>query len=420
MEPPQEQPTFRAHVFAPGWNSRIQQWALRVAYGSGLAGYLALNKIMPPAAILALWGVPLGLGVATLLRKNDWAETTIEVQEGQIRIHASKYGVRTLKARKIKALSTAVGASGIVVAIDPGEFHLKPHNPLLIRVEELSQANTIRDTLAVGNRGLGKLEWHLPSSPTIGLDTRVAWLLLLSSLSGILFLILRIEAFVLPILLAMGGLTLQTILSLTAGNRKIQLDKGGLNLGSISSWNYLAYTWIQVVKHSKQGINLTLSEPYPEVRISQEDLQGISEIEQLHLVDQIQTASQRTHSLLESKLDPEARFEALRRGQTSTSQWLQRIDAQAQQLTAYRGGEHNLSELWEALDDRDASPEIRVAAARMLLRVQPQEARLRVAKIASEQREKNAREALELAAEEQDLEELAQRLDDCNLWVDSR
>lgn len=64
-------------------------------------------------------------------------------------------------------------------------------------------------------------------------------------------------------------------------------------------------------------------------------------------------------------------LEDLKRGQETTTAWLQRLDAQASALRsgAYRGEGYNVSELWQALDDHDAAPEVRVAAARVLLRV---------------------------------------------------
>jgi hypothetical protein len=179
--------------------------------------------------------------------------------------------------------------------------------------------------------------------------------------------------------------------------------------------------FIEDVTEDAEEVVLRLSDPHPPVQIPRWRLQGLAPGEVTHLLDQLRSASLRSRGLGPARRDAESTFETLRRGQEPVVRWLARLDTQAGALQAgaYRSEGHNTSELWAALNDHDAPAEVRVAAARVLIRVQPEQARLRVAELAQEQRDPGARDALELTTQDQALEDLAQQLEDCGLWSEA-
>jgi hypothetical protein len=414
---------FRARVLAPTWVSPGRLFAVGAALLGLCAGVLALTGALPPGLEGAFWLTPAGLGAVGLLRgQRKWVECDLEVQDGQVTIQGAGPGVDTLLARRIRALSTATGPDGIVVAVGPGGLLPGPRSPVLIQVEEAAQAEALCEALAVGDRGLGALDWFPAEAMSWTLRRRVSWLLVIAAVFGLLLWNARVWPTPMPEVAMAGAILLQGIFLLSTERRRLRLDRLGVDLSGLGvGWGLIPYSYIEEVRTDGTSLDLRLSEPYPPVNLLPEKLIGLSPAEIRHLADQIRTACLRTRGLRRLERDPEVAFDDLRRGDDSVARWLQRLEAKAGALRsgAYRSeGGHNASELWDALDNHDAPAEIRVAAARVLLRVQPQEARLRVAELARDQRERGAREAFELAAEEQDLEELARRLEDCDLWPD--
>lgn len=414
---------FRARVLAPTWVSPGRAALGGTALLGLVVGVLSLGGVLPAVLELAFWAVPVGLGGIGLLQgQRRWVEAELEVEEGQVTIQGAGPGVDTLRARSVRALSTASGVDGVVLAVNPGGVGLGARSPVLIQVDDLAQADTLCDALAVGSRGLGALEWFPQEEHGAALHRNVSWLLLIASLFGIFFWFVGVWRQPMPELAAVGAVFLQGLVILSVDRRKIRMDRLGVDLNGLGvGWGYVPYAYIEEVRCSGASLELILSPPYPAVELPAGKLKGLSPEEIAHLADQLRSASLRARGLGRPERDPELAFDELRRGEDSVSRWLHRLETQASamQSGAYRSEGHNTSELWEALDDHDAPPEVRVAAARVLLRVQPEQTRSRVAELARDQREPATREALELAAEEQDLEELARRLEDCGLWAEA-
>jgi hypothetical protein len=67
-----------------------------------------------------------------------------------------------------------------------------------------------------------------------------------------------------------------------------------------------------------------------------------------------------------------------RRGEQAAP-WLARVDALASSVGGgYRGSTFSREDLWHALEDPEADPDLRAAAARVLARVAPDELKVRV------------------------------------------
>ena len=93
--------------------------------------------------------------------------------------------------------------------------------------------------------------------------------------------------------------------------------------------------------------------------------------------------------------------------------WLQRIDAAAASIAsaeAYRGSDLDPRDLWAALESPDAPARVRAAAARVLARVAPDEAKTRVAQVLASDRDPRACACIRVALEE-DVETAARELE---------
>ncbi len=92
--------------------------------------------------------------------------------------------------------------------------------------------------------------------------------------------------------------------------------------------------------------------------------------------------------------------------------WLQRIDAMAAAFgeSGYRGAGVESADLWRALENPDAPPALRAAAARMLARIAPDEASVRIGDAVAVERDGATRARIRIALEE-DIETAARGLE---------
>ena len=83
----------------------------------------------------------------------------------------------------------------------------------------------------------------------------------------------------------------------------------------------------------------------------------------------------------DSHHDEAMHIDQLKRGDASVADWLARIDALAatQSEAGYRGAFFSPEDLWLAVEDHETAPDVRAAAARLLMRVSPEKSQDRVA-----------------------------------------
>ena len=135
--------------------------------------------------------------------------------------------------------------------------------------------------------------------------------------------------------------------------------------------------------------------------------------ERAHLVAQILSAASRARG--EGPLPPTLPAPLARLAPKGESEraWLQRIDAAAASIAsaeAYRGSDLDPRDLWAALESPDAPARVRAAAARVLARVAPDEAKTRVAQVLASDRDPRACACIRVALEE-DVETAARELE---------
>jgi hypothetical protein len=132
-----------------------------------------------------------------------------------------------------------------------------------------------------------------------------------------------------------------------------------------------------------------------------------------HVVALVRSAVQRARGLGPAPPGDPACAEVLAPRGEAHRAWLERIDGVAAQIAggaAYRGTPLDKGELWDALEDPDSPPRVRAAAARVLARVAPAEARVRIAQVLDGEHDDRARAHIRVALEE-DVAEAARQLE---------
>jgi hypothetical protein len=377
--------------FAWGWREGGSGGWVALAVGLGL---LSLSRVLPP--------------------RFAEREARLELGPGRVDVREAGALAQRIVATRVRAASTAQLEGAYAVAIEgPG----RGRHPLVLEVESAADVERICDALGVGYYGVGELRWPGGSRR---LERLVAW----GGAAGCAFVaacaaapalidwfapaFALAVAWVVTASLVLAGLALE---QLRRGGPAhwVALTKAGLDLSQMPlAYRFVPYHLIEEVAEEKGAVALTLAKPYGALRIplpSPSALDGGSDADVAAFAAQLRTAARRARGDRAPEPSVSPAVETLRRQGESVKAWLERLDATAQAMRAgsiYRGAAVSAHELREALDNHDADPELRAAAARVLLRVDPGEARPHVDAAVATLRDADARRRLRLVADEVD------------------
>src|SRR5262249_32945227 len=141
-------------------------------------------------------------------------------------------------------------------------------------------------------------------------------------------------------------------------------------------------------------------------------LEGMSEQEADHLVAQLTCAVRRAQGGRGNDEDALSRLASLRQGRLLARDWITRLDTCAPMMRrggGYRGPTFEEHDLWSVLESPDADPELRAAAARVLLRIASR-ARVRVDAAVASMRDEGEVERVRILLEP-DAEKASDELD---------
>jgi hypothetical protein len=150
------------------------------------------------------------------------------------------------------------------------------------------------------------------------------------------------------------------------------VNRRGPPLGGVNRReSFVPYTGIAGASLTASGVSFQLLDQNGRVYSVKESTPALSEAQRAALVEQVQTAMKRARGLGMPRADAAQRLEAVRRGQSTNREWFARLDAMAMSLggTGYRSVGLQREDLSLVLADPDADAELRVAAARVLWRV---------------------------------------------------
>ena len=324
-----------------------------------------------PAAVALPFGLDLAAALAMLaIAWMFWARTALTrlkprdadltIEPGLVRI--SKAGVlsQRIAARGLCAASTATTPGGESIALVRG---VGGDRPLVLELATHEDAVTVRRALGVGARGFGEVSW--PST-----SERNDW-----------------ELLVLRALSALGWVSMAS--ALLVGRVELSL---GLALAVIP----VSAIALAVGAAGQQHLV-----PPRANTVEREQLAA-------HQRAAADRAGQAEIHAASATLAPLARG-----GDENSRVWLERVDAMAASMVeddGYRRGSLEPADLWNTLEDPDAAPHLRAVAARVLARVAPDEARLRIGEALSLERDARTRVGIRVALEE-DVEVAARGLD---------
>ncbi len=348
-------------------------------------------------AAFLLLGIAFLFGLPLRKTRHGCREGSVELGNGWVGLSAGPLS-QLITAADVRAASTARTPRGLALAI----VRQSPSRPIVLEVTADQQLDAIRRSLHLGYFGFGEIAWPTRMG---GGDKLRSFLSALMTFgwggmalaaacgNGDAFLTLAlvvgpISAFALLGTLARGSAGPHV--SLTAHGVTI-FDTTGVRTARYEDIARVDVAALSLILWTERG---TLVIPGEQMLPEERE----------HLRAQIECAAARAQGKGPPPPDMPAALASLAPREEPRRIWLERIDAAAATLGdhggAYRGTEMSLGDLWLALESPDAPPAVRAAAARVLARVAPEEAGVRIQTVLATERDDGTRARIRVALEE--------------------
>lgn len=292
---------------------------------------------------------------------------------------------RKVTAKQIAGASTARLGDKLSLALS---LERRAEVPLLFSLDSERDAARVREALGVGHHGYGRVQYPLaPGAATSGgLLARMLgalfWAILAFLPGGAMML--PVALFVSCLALLCSMVWLGFVLAAPTLGQAVVMAPDGVRTRT-PGLDVIAYGSIKGVRDDERSLRFDLTDmsrpsaqlAAPEPRRSRFML---DREQRAHLLAQIMAAAQRARGAGPVKEEVAQRLEPLRRRGASAKEWLERLDVTARMLAdeqSYRAAPILRDDLWAALEDPDGDADLRAAAARVLLGVDPS-ARVRV------------------------------------------
>ena len=377
------------------------------------AALIAIPPIVPVPSLdpslriaLSLLGVTCLFGRPLMRIRPRTREAGMRVEAGAIEIRDAGLLNQRVRSRDVIAASTArtEGGGATLAIVRRGSSE----RPLLLDFTSDADLDAVRRALGLGHLGFGDVAWPTQTRKTALQASAVlafAWFTIaVCAALDAPELCLALALVILPATLVA---VLVSWFSDTRGPY-VALTPAGIVTGFVVA-ETLAYADVTGARVDGSGVLLVTRSGFAMIPMAR----SLPE-EREHLAAQVLSAAARARG---EGPDPPSLPASLARlaprGETERA-WLRRVDAAAASIgsaDAYRSVDLNPKELWSALENPDAPARVRAAAARVLARVAPDEAKTRVSQVLASDRSAYARSCIRVALEE-DIETAAQELED--------
>ncbi len=385
---------------------------LGLAALSGLVAILAL-LVLGSGLALAAWLASLMFGALAALAPARFAprEVELELAPGQVRVRGSSLLAQTVRAREVMGASTARHGEGFVVSVQTVK---RAAHPLSFLVQTQEEAARLRVALGIGHDGEGELAWRAEEPVGVFFFNLSGWLSFALSAAGLAYTGILVAQGagegelsptftmgVMPLLFSMLRLMPQT-------TNRVLLRGDALYIPWIPSCARIEYWDIAWVGRDGRALVLTTRSGH-----SFSVAMKLARPEEIELVaSQIDSARRRAQGEGTSREHVGNQLSTLERGQAPLGVWLARLDGLAAGLMGgYRGSALDRGALWLAVEDPDMTPELRVAAARVLGRLEPAQ-RTRIADLAEASRSPAVAKGIRVASEVDATDSASQQLEE--------
>jgi len=369
-----------------------------------------------PATMTGLSAVAL-FNVLGLVSWRQRRPRTAELVCGPGYIDITRAGSRNQRigAGDISGGTTARTSEGIVLTLQ----HRRREQPITLELESEAEVEKVRHALGIGHGGFGVVAWQTEIDGTqraaiVGRVLAALWtgLTVIATLTGssntglVVGMLLAIFG-VVGVILGFAGLFSPL------GQPSVIMAADGLRLRTPRGWFALPYDAIHRVDDGNV-LSFAMPAPYRSVVVERSSslLGGPSGDDRRVLVAQIRAAAHRARGFGPQKDDVTGRVDVLRRNGESPRDWLVRLDMAGQMLSAgpgYRGNTLDLQDLWAILEDPEAEPELRAAAARVLRHSPGPDTRIRIDAAVAAVRDESTNRRLRIAVRD-DLDRASQEL----------
>jgi hypothetical protein len=335
-----------------------------------------------PAVLVAVLAVALFHLVGMLpLRQGRLRPSELVAGPGYIELKQAGTRSQRIAAKSIVGGTTARTSKGILFTL----AHAKRDQPIA------TEAERIRHALGIGHGGFGSVGWRTTASASAKTGF---WGRLITSSIGLIIVGLGVlvshEAAGVAGLLTGQFALLAMILGLVGYFGRdtppsVVMAAEGLRIQTKQGWFTLPYDHVLGIEQVGNLLRFQVPPPYHSVDVETTSAligAGLGPDDRDGLIKQILSAAARARGLGTSKTDVTGRVEVLRRNGETARDWLARLDMAGRMLetssSGYRGHTLDTEDLWAVLEDPEAEPNLRAAAARVLRHSTKPETRTRI------------------------------------------
>jgi hypothetical protein len=381
------------------------------------AGLIVLAPLAPATGLdpgtrvaVALVGVA-ALFARRILRVVPAARgAALRLDAGAIAITEAGILNQRVRAWDVVASSTARTAAGSTIAIVRRGAR---ERPLLLDFDRDDDLDAVRRTLGLGHLGFGEVAWPTRARGT-ALRGSGAFAFAWFAIAMCAALDAPLLGFALALVIVPATVVAALVSCLSDPRRPcVALTSAGLRVSDGVTAGTVHYADVVCAHEHAGGVFVATGAGSTVIPMPK----SLPE-ERRHLAAQLLSAAARARGEGPSPPTLPAPLARLAPRSESERSWLQRIDAAAASIAsvgAYRGGDLDPKDLWDALESPDAPVRVRAAAARVLARVCPSEAETRVARALASSRDAYTRSCIRVALDDdvdgaaRDLENLARR-----------
>jgi hypothetical protein len=365
----------------------------------------AMLIVLPPFALgssaaratATLLGAALFFARRLVKIRHRARDAGVRVHPGAIEIVGAGVLNQRVRASDVLAASIARRAGrGLLALVRRGSTE----RPLVLDLASDADLEAVRRGLGLGRHGFGQVGW-----PTQGRSTAlqgstvlaIAWLCI--AVSSVFNMTTMLGFALLLVVLPVTIVALLVACLQNPHAARVTLSAAGVQFTELPIWlPPIRYGDVVATSVEATGVVLTTSQGSVRVPMGR----SLPE-EREHLAAHVLSEAARARGeVAPEPALPKPLARLAPNGETEHA-WLQRIDQAAAAITsanAYRGSDLHPRDLWTALEDPDTPVRVRAAAARVLARVAPEQARARVAQVLACAHDPRASACIRIALED--------------------